>query len=124
MDPRRIDLTPLDTLADASRFERLVGAITQLAAPELARRAGRVGPMLLLARWARPLLAAAAAVAAVALGTLSLAERIAEPVEVAATPPGLVEALEVPSPVVDWLNEAREPSVSDLIIAVADGGTP
>jgi len=121
MDPDRIDLTPLDTLSDSSRFERLVGAITQLAVPELARRRSRESPMLLLANWARPLLAAAAVLATLSIGTLSMSDRPSGEEEIVVVP-GIAEALEVPSPAVDWLNEARAPSASDLLIAVADGG--
>jgi len=121
MDRDRIDLTALDTLSDARRFEQLVNAITRMAAPELARRRAQVGPILLLAHWARPLLAAAAVVATLSIGTLTLSEPVAGTEDVVALP-GIAEALEVPAPAVDWINEARAPSASDLLIAIADGG--
>lgn len=119
MDPMRIDLTPLDPAADPARFEAMVRVIMERAGPELVRRARRVSPILLLAQWARPLAAAAAALAALATGTLVIADRPVSGSEVA-TAAGLAEALHVPAPVADWVSEERPPSVSDLLVAVVE----
>lgn len=120
MDPERLDLSPLDPAADAERWARLATAIARRAAPELARRAALKSPLYLLAGWARPMLSAAAALAAIAVTTLATADRT--PRREAALPRGLVEVLQVPAPAATWLQEEREPTVDDLILAL-DGET-
>jgi hypothetical protein len=122
MDPNRVDFSSLDLAADPTRFERMVQAILVLAKPELAQRAAGAGPIFLVAQWARPMLAAAAVLATIAAGTLTLIERqIADPSFVVA--PGVPEVL-LPSPLADWVLEQRAPTVSDLLVALDDGGGP
>jgi hypothetical protein len=120
MDPERLDLSPLDPAADAERWARLAAAIARRAAPELARRAQLKSPLLFLAGWARPMLSAAAALAAISVATLATADHT--PRRVATPPRGLVEVLQVPAPAAAWLLEERAPTVDDLILAL-DGET-
>lgn len=113
MEPQRVDLSPLDPRVDQLRYERLIRRILGAAEPELARRARQAGPLALVAGWARPTLAAAAIIAAVALGALLAHERArTQPTEF------MVDALGVPAPAADWLTEGREPTASDLVLAM------
>lgn len=113
MDTERVDLSPLDPAADAPRYEQLVRRILDAASPELDRRARQAGPLALVVGWARPTLAAAAVIAALALGILSAVERSGpELVDVMAVSPG------VPAPAAEWLEAGREPTASDLVLAM------
>lgn len=113
MEPERLDLSPLDPAVDQLAFERLVGRILDAAAPELARRAREAGPLALLAGWARPTLAAAAVIATLALGALTALERTT-----VAPAASVVEALGLPAPAAEWLEDGREPTASDLVLAM------
>ena len=115
MEPERVDLSPLDPSNDRLRYERLVRRIVEAAGPELARRAGEAGPLALLGAWARPALTAAAVIAALALGALAGTDRGGSP-----PPTTVVDALGVPSPAADWLEEGREPTTADLVLAVEE----
>ncbi|HEX6938894.1 MAG TPA: hypothetical protein VF158_05740 [Longimicrobiales bacterium] len=113
MDIERVDLSGLDPAADAERWERLVRRIMAQAAPELARRSAGLDPFMLLGSWARPTIAAAAAIAVICFAVL---RRTSGPVELEATASlGIIEVLEVPRPAADWLNEDRAPTVTDLV---------
>ncbi|NIP83390.1 MAG: hypothetical protein GWM90_30860 [Gemmatimonadetes bacterium] len=112
MEPERVDLSPLDPSLDRLRYERLVRRIVDAAAPELARRAGEAGPLAALGAWARPTLTAAAVIAALAVGTLVAVERGRD------APATMVDALGVPAPAAEWLEQGREPTASDLVLAV------
>lgn len=113
MKPDRVDLSPLDLAADQLRYERLVRRVMDAAAPELARRARRAGPLALVAGWARPTLAAAAIITAIALGALAAIERNG------VQPSGsMADALGVPAPAAEWLEDGREPTASDLVLAL------
>lgn len=114
MEPERVDLSPLDPTTDRLRYERLVRRIVDAAGPELARRAGEAGPLAVLGEWARPALTAAAIIAALALGALMATARGGG----SAPPDTLVDALGVPAPAADWLEEGREPTAADLVLAV------
>lgn len=115
MEPERIDLSPLDPAADQLAFERVVRRVMDAAAPELARRAGKTGPLVLVAGWARPTLAAAAVVAVLAAGALLATDR--EPV-VGPASELAVDALGVPVPASQWLEAGREPNSGDLVLAM------
>lgn len=111
-----IDLGPL--LTPVAR-ERLVRRVMAAALPELQRRAMGRGPILVLADWARPALAAAALIALASALALGLARPGSA---VSPTPAsGLAEALNVPSPVSTWIVTDRDPTVGDMI-AVVEGG--
>jgi hypothetical protein len=109
----KIDLTALEP--DATELELLVAAITQRAAPELERRAALdVSPIAVLHDWARPALAAAAAVALICVSVLAGHEFGG----VTTPGTGLTEALAVPAPVNEWLAGDRSPTVADLMLAM------
>ena len=113
MDTERVDLSPLDPAQDRLGYERLVRRILDAADPELARRAREAGTLALVAGWARPAVAAAAIIAAVALGGLSAIQRdSAQPTD------SMVDALGVPAPAAEWLEDGREPSAEDLVLAM------
>lgn len=109
-----VDLSPLDPRGDPERWERMVAGIMARAA--LPAAVVIRGPWMALAAWSRPALAAAAAVAALSLVTLRATPRPAE----AAPEPAVtvVEALDVPRPMADWIVEGREPRRSDLLVAL------
>jgi len=121
MDPQRLDLSSLDPTANSERWERLVHTIMQRAAPELARRAAAVDPVGMLSSWIRPLIPAAAALAAASAGLLLWSAR--DGGTAVANVPGVVEALQIPRPAADWLVEGRGPSLQDLLAAL-EGGDP
>ncbi|MFN2384379.1 MAG: hypothetical protein ABR559_09000 [Gemmatimonadota bacterium] len=117
-----LDFTMLDPSRDRDRWERLVGQITARAtpflsgyreAPRAARQAER-SPVLYLAGWLRPALAAAATIALLAAGTLlaTRTESVAAPVATVA------EALGYPAPVTAWVEAGRVPSVEELAITL------
>jgi hypothetical protein len=114
MEPERIDLSALDPAAEQPAYERMVRRIMDAAAPELTRRARETGPLGLVERWARPTLAAAAIIAALAAGALFATDR-PEPAMASAS---VVEALGVPSPAADWLEAGRQPDAGDLVLAM------
>lgn len=116
MERDGIDLSPLFT---PLRRERLVQRVLRAALPELERRATRGGPILVLADWARPALAAAALVALAS----ALALGLVRPGSNATTPPdaGLAAALNVPTPVDAWLVADRAPDLGDVLTAVEGG---
>jgi len=117
MLPDRIDFSPLDPSADRLHWERLVASVMARAGAELSRRAAQRTPLVLLAWWAKPALSAAAVIAAIAIGTLVFTEReMAEPERMM----GIADALEVPPPVDAWLVEERDPTMSDVIMALDD----
>lgn len=114
MEPERVDLSPLDPSVDQLRYERLVRRIVDAAGPELTRRAGEAGPLVALGAWTRQTLTAAAIIAAVAVGAIVATERASQ----AAEPETVVGALGVPDQAAEWLEEGREPTASDLVLAV------
>jgi hypothetical protein len=114
MEPDRIDLSPLDPTADQVAYERWIRRIMDGAAPELARRASETSPLTLLLSWARPTLAAAATIAALAAGALFMTDRPGDPADRTT----VVDALGVPAPAADWLESGREPDEADLVLAM------
>jgi hypothetical protein len=72
-----LDLSPLDPRANTLRYEAAIGALMVAAAPELRARQSRrtVRAIDEMSRWWRPTLAAAATIAAIALGDLVLTQR-------------------------------------------------
>ena len=113
MEPERVDLSPLDLTEDQLAYERLVRRVMDAAGPELARRARAATPLALLSGWARPMLTAAAIIAALALGAIMATERPAGTAETGS----MADALGVPAPAAEWLAEGREPTEADLVLA-------
>jgi hypothetical protein len=112
MSEDRLDLSPLDLAADPAKFEALVAAIAEQAAPELARRAGRGGVVGVLGHWAWPMLAAASIVAVLSGSALA----IVHPQAAAWVP--VAQALQVTEPQPTWLAEGRTADTTDLILAL------
>jgi hypothetical protein len=108
----RLELSALEL--DEAQRELLVAAIMANAAPELARRgAADFTPLQMLTGWSRPALAAAAVVAALCIGVLSL-ERVEQP----QPGYGLADALAVPGPAAAWLADERTPTVADVLVSM------
>lgn len=116
MDHEQLDLSALDRFGDPARLEGAVRGVMAQAAPVLARRATGRPVLSLVAVWARPALAAAAVVAA--LSVTSLAAPMGRAGTPSAPPASVAEALNLPAPVSEWLAEEREPTASDLILAL------
>ena len=112
MIDERTDLNPLEL--DPERGASLIDAILARGEPILARYAER-GPLVIVAGWLRPALAAAAIVAGVALGAL-LAARPDE----AAAVPTTAEALGFPGPVAAWAEAGHTPSLEELVISLEE----
>lgn len=115
MEPDRVDLSPLDPENDQLAYERRIRRVMEAAAPELERRARAARPLALVAAWARPTIAAAAVIIAVAAGALFATERQPDSF---AEADSMVEALGVPAPAAEWLEAGREPTASDLVLAM------
>jgi hypothetical protein len=105
MDRDRIDLSPLglDDLRRA-RMVRAVMARAQLGAPRT--------PLSELAAWARPLLAAAAVVAAVSVGALAWPGAGAAEQN---SPLTIADGLRIPEPAADLIAEGRAVTEEDLL---------
>jgi hypothetical protein len=108
LHPEPLDLSPLDLRADRERWEGMVARI-------VSRAAAPRTPFTVLVGWRRPALAAAAAIAALSAGVLwREREAVASP----GTSATVVEALEMPRPVEDWVIEGRAPHGRDVLVAV------
>jgi hypothetical protein len=119
MDDERLDLSALDPAGDPVRFARLVAGTMDRAETELRRRAS-ADPIGMLARWTRPMLAAAA-ITAVASGTVLMSAAgggFDDAPWMAHAEPASLSAL-----VEEWVAEVRTPSVTDLMIAL-EGDLP
>lgn len=117
MDHEQLDLSALDRFAESARLEGAVRGVMAQSAPILARRAGRRPVLSLVAVWARPALAAAAAIAAISVA--GLARPMERAASVSSVPlVSVAEALNLPTPVSEWVVEEREPTASDLILAL------
>lgn len=111
-----VDLSALDPTLDPGRWEAMVARITRAATPELERRAAMASPVISIAGWLRPALAAAAALAVVSAATLFLVER--GPVATLAERSDAVPELNLPFPLGEWLNEDRPPTVVEVMVAL------
>ena len=114
MTDDRQDLTSLDLTPE--RRAALTAAILERTEPILARRRAARGPVVVLADWLRPALAAAAVVALIALGAL-LAAR---PSTAEATAPSTAEALGLTAPMVAWAEAGRTPSLEELVVSLEE----
>lgn len=118
MDELPLDLRPLDPTMDEERWERMIEGILLRARPELARRAARAGLLGVLGEWMWPALSAAALAAVLSGAVLSQATSRTD----FSTLGGIVPALGLAEPISVWLDEERDPHVSDLIVAVEGEG--
>jgi hypothetical protein len=122
MEEERLDLTPLDRMADPERVEALVSAIVAAAAPELARRASGGGLLAVLGGWAWPTLAAASLAAAVSAAALFSGRPAPVAGTTVASAGPVVTALELSEPVALWVDGNRGPTTADLVLAVESDG--
>lgn len=120
MEDERLDLSPLDPTRDAVRWERLIRSVTDRAAPELARRAARRSLAGTVAAWARPTLAAAAALVLLAFAVARSGSPAPQPGALDSAVIAGAEGLRLPAPAVGWLLEEEPPPVSELILAAED----
>lgn len=102
--------------ANPDRWDALVGRIMLASGPELARRRG---VFFRVRGWARPAVASAAAVAALAIGAMMWSDWRTE-----AAPLSLAEVV-LPSEVVTWLDLGEAPTVEDFFTTIdEEGGAP
>lgn len=113
-DDRDPGWAPLDPKLDADRWEAMVRGILRRAAPVLESYA-RPGPADWLASWSRPALAAAALVAALALGALMAAGGAESDSAI-----GLGDALGYPAPVTEWMSTGVTPTIEELVVAMEE----
>ena len=112
---RPIDLSSLDPTRDRARFERVVGSINARARGELAARRGQTNAIAMLARWKRPMLAAAAMVALIS-GTILFNVRVPQPYFAPQTD-GIAEAMGIPEALAQWIDADGLPTTADWISA-------
>ncbi len=114
-DDDRIDLSALDPDRDPARLERSARAVAARVAPSLRRRRERVPALWLgLARWRRPVVAAATLVAVASVAVLVLPHRTAS-TGASAAPVTLAEAEGVPAALAGWVEGGQEPSGAALL---------
>jgi hypothetical protein len=113
----RIDFRSLDPTRDAARLDTAVASIMAAAGPELAGRRYRRNTLGQVAGWRRPLLAAAAVTAIVAVGTLATvdAER-----EAATSTTGIAEAIGMSEQVATWVRSDEAPDPAELLLTLED----
>jgi hypothetical protein len=117
MMDERLDLSALDPTADAPRFELAVQAVLRDSA---ARRASPVDPLVVVARWRRPLAAAAALVAM--LSGAALARGPGDADRKQAT--GIATAAGVPGSLADALSGGTIPDAEGLVFSSFTSTTP
>jgi len=121
-DREALDLSALDPIVGTSEWAELVARIVRAAEPELHRRAEAASsPLTVLAGWSRPILAAAAVVALLAVGALAR-DGMGDGPLAEASGGELPELLGLPSPVSAWLSEERSPTTNDVVLAFEEGG--
>lgn len=106
MSPEPVDLSPL--ALSPQRRERLAAAVLAHARIGFVPRS----PLVELAGWARPTLAAAAVIAALSVGSLAWITRPSTPQRLPMT---VADGLRIPDPVGEWVVEDRAPEEEDLM---------
>jgi hypothetical protein len=107
---------PLDARTDPDRWEAAVRRITVAAQPQLDVLARENAPVFLITRWTRPVLAAAASIAALATATL-VATGGAENAVTSDRPLTVADAI-TPEPVANWLLGGAWPTVDEIVYAM------
>lgn len=116
MDTDKVDLSALDPTADPGRWESFVEATLARADRVLdARRAAENDAFWLIARWRRPLLAAAA----VFLAVLVPAEFLLEARESRAEAAHRLATVSI-----TWAERNQGPSGAEILRTIAEGRTP
>lgn len=135
-DGTPVDLAPLrahslDAACAPARWEQLVRRIDAAAAPELARRrndalaaARTPGVVGVIARYATPMVAAAAAIAIAATALAVTAPSNASAGTLITDEVSVARALQVREPAATWLASDQGPSSGDIVSAVTGDGTP
>lgn len=118
MTDDRIDFAPLDPTEDPQRFDRIVGAIAERAAEELAARRLKANVFGQVVHWWKPLLAAAAITGIVSISALA---RLQDSAPESETEIGLAEAIGVPEQVADWIRNEDAPTPAELLVTLEDG---
>jgi hypothetical protein len=123
------DRTPEEALSpavDPVRWEAAVRSIVAAATPELERRARASSPLIVLARWTRPVLSAAATVALLASAAILSRGRgegelgeVAVNTEVA--PEMAVASALLPGAMSTWIMGGETESVVALVQALEEG---
>ena len=113
----------LHPVVDATRWEAAVGGIMAAAGPELERRARASSPVVVLARWRRPVLSSAATVALLASAALLSSSGAEEGGQGGLTGgsdlASTVSDGLVPVAVASWLGEPE--SVAELVQSLEEG---
>ena len=114
----------LHPAVDALRWEAAVQSIMAAAAPELERRERAASPVIVLARWTRPVLSMAATVALLASATILSRGRSQGAVAEGATevePEMAVASALLPGAMSDWVMGEETESVVALVQALEEG---
>ena len=117
----RTDLSPLDPFRNERYREAVVSRVMSKARSELARRRERNRVIDIFASWSRPVLAAASLAAIASLATLASPSHAPAAVDETG---GVVEALQTPDPIADWLIEERDPESVDIMLASWNSEAP
>lgn len=106
----RVDLSPLDPLADAAEFERTLDRIRSRVEPLLAARRPAPDVWSVIADWRRPILVASGVLAFVgAMVLLPLGRRSNDA-------GSLAEAAGFRGSIAEWVESGRVPSSADIIV--------
>ncbi len=108
-DTDRLDLSPLDPIADAARFDQVLGRLRRAAAPALRSRQAALGVWGFLCRWRRPIYAASGVLATSALLVLLTVP------PATTTESTLAEAAGVPGDLVPWTRSGETPTPASLL---------
>jgi hypothetical protein len=115
----------LSPAVNALRWEAAVQSIVAAAAPELERRERAASPVIVLARWTRPVLSMAATVALLASATILTRGRGQEGTVAETTtevePELAVASALLPGAMSDWVMGGETESVVALVQALEEG---
>ena len=113
MNDRPIDFSSLDPTRDVAGFHELSRALASEAMS--ARSTTRLDVIAELARWTRPALAAAVAIAAGATFALVSASQPTTP------PEPTVDAVGIPRAIVEWAHDDYQPSPLEVVSVLGHG---
>ena len=113
----------LNPVVDPLRWEAAVRSIVAAGAPELQRRRGAASPTLVLNRWMRPVMSAAAMVALLASAAILRGRGTeAETASTEAVAPEMaVASALLPGAMSDWIMGGETESVVSLVQALEEG---
>ena len=115
MSDEQIDLSAMEWKLETGREEELAERILAASGPTLARRSATARSTLDLTRWLRPVLAAAAVLAALSIATIQRIERDDS------SSYGVTEdALNLPSPVGEWIARDEAPGMGELLALTSE----